>query len=44
MSIAALALSEAPISDQAAAVKSQKPPRRRQTVAKADSVAEPEAR
>lgn len=44
MSIAALPLSETPISAQPELATSKKPPKRRQTVAKADVVAEPEAR
>jgi hypothetical protein len=45
MSIAELTIGEAPISAQIALVApSKKPPRRRRTVAKADIVAQPEAR
>ena len=45
MSVAADGIAEAPISAQlATASSSKKPPRHRQTVAKSDQVAQPEAR
>jgi hypothetical protein len=45
MSIAASAISEAPLSGQSAHVEgSRKPPRRREIVAKADALTRPEAR
>jgi hypothetical protein len=44
MSIAALSMSDGPISAQPEQAKDVKPPRRRLAVAKADAVTEPEAR
>ena len=44
MSIAATAIAEAPIAGQTPASPARKPPRNRQTVAKADTVAQPEPR
>jgi hypothetical protein len=44
MSLAAAAISEEPICAQLTLVTRTKPPKRRQTVAKADIVAAPEAR
>ena len=44
MSIAALTIAETPIAAQPASTTSPKPPKHRQTVAKADVAAQPEAR
>lgn len=44
MSLAKQSISEAPIGAQVAIESTKKPPKGRQTVAKADVVAEPEAR